>query len=54
MVEIGLTFGSSVKDNVDWLYVLFRAEESENDRNTCRIDKKDEVTLQKVLSMTLL
>lgn len=52
MVKIGFMFGSFVKDNVDWLYVLLfklfftRAAESESDSNTCPIDKKDEVTVQ--------
>lgn len=30
MVKIGFMFGSFVEDNVDWLYVLFRAGESES------------------------
>lgn len=30
MVKIGFMFGSFVKENVDWLYVLFRAGESES------------------------
>lgn len=46
MVKIGFMFGSFVKDIVDWLYVLFRAGESESDSNTCRLDKRDEVTVQ--------